>query len=123
MESSRRSKCKLYVHCSRFHLAFSTVLTQKCVLQLLDCGLSDEQAEALASTGRTAHSTHKLTSEDVRVLMQVGLTEQQKKKLMSAGMKAGMALGMKLFNKHVSKQSALLWLNGFLDNCATACRD
>jgi hypothetical protein len=72
------------------------------VVQLLDCGLSDEQVEALAGTGRTAHSTHKLTSEDVKVLMQVGLTERQKKKLMATGMKAGMALGMRLFGKHVS---------------------
>ena len=87
------------------------------MLQLLECGLSDEQAEALATTGRTAHSTHKLTSEDVKVLMQVGLTEQQKKKLMSTGMKAGMALGMKLFNKHVSKQLTLLWLNVFGQLC------
>ena len=72
------------------------------VVQLLECGLSDEQVEALAGTGRTALSTHKLTSEDVKVLMQVGLTERQKKKLMATGMKAGMALGMRLFGKHVS---------------------
>ena len=71
------------------------------VVQLLDGGLSDEQVEALAGTGRTVHSTHKLTRDDAKVLMQVGLTEGQKKKLMATGMKAGMALGMRLFNKHV----------------------
>ena len=74
------------------------------VLQLLDCGLSDEQAEALATSGRAAHGNRKLTAEDVSVLMSVGLTEPQKKKLMATGMKAGMALGMKLFSNHVRQR-------------------
>ena len=51
------------------------------MLQLLDCGLTDEQAEALANAGRTAHSTNRLTTEDVNALMQLRLTEQQKKKV------------------------------------------
>ena len=73
---------------------------------LEDVGLSDEQVEALAGTGHTAHADHKLTADDVKVLMAVGLTEPQKKKLMATGMKAGMALGMKLFTKQVSAPNA-----------------
>jgi len=85
------------------------------VVQLLDCGLSDEQVEALAGTGRTAHSAHNLTRNDVKVLMQVGLTEEQKKRLMTTGMKAGMALGMRLFNKHVRNDTCA---NAFLFSSA-----